>query len=216
MAADNEPQVNTENQTEGNEGTDNQVASLQVPDDPMDVLFHAPDLSDITTRTRRTDDSEDDGGHAESSDSERSGHGKDSHGEKSGRSRRKRRGRRRNNAEQQSSSQGDDGSNRGQGDRSGAEDGSEKTGPSGPADQGDDQPVARRRRKRRRGTTDLEVDGGTGDDPENTVTKVRAPRPAGDRGPARTRSPRCVAPPAWKQSVSVAGRPGDVAVVAMC
>ncbi|PXA80290.1 Rne/Rng family ribonuclease [Auritidibacter sp. NML120636] len=182
VAADNEPQVNTENQTEGNEGTDDQVASLQVPDDPMDVLFHAPDLSDIPTRTRRADDSENDGGHAESSDSERSGHGKDSHGEKSGRSRRKRRGRRRNNAEQQSSSQGDDGSNPGQGDRSGAEDGSEKTGPSGPADQGDDQPVARRRRKRRRGTTDLEVDGGTGDDPENTVTKVRAPRPAGGSG----------------------------------
>ncbi|MGP9781072.1 Rne/Rng family ribonuclease [Glutamicibacter sp. AOP12-B1-11] len=47
---------------------------------------------------------------------------------------------------------------------------------------------SRRRRRRRRGDVDLEVDGGSQDDPPNTVTRVRAPRasseahiPASDR-----------------------------------
>lgn len=36
--------------------------------------------------------------------------------------------------------------------------------------------ISRRRRRRRRGEVDIEIDGGTDGDPENTVTKVRAPR----------------------------------------
>ncbi|MEW1981440.1 Rne/Rng family ribonuclease [Citricoccus sp. NPDC079358] len=41
----------------------------------------------------------------------------------------------------------------------------------------------RRRRKRRRGDVDMEMEGGAGDDPENTVTRVRAPRQAASTGP---------------------------------
>ena len=40
----------------------------------------------------------------------------------------------------------------------------------------EDEVVSRRRRRRRRGEQDIEIDGGTEGDPENTVTKVRAPR----------------------------------------
>lgn len=44
--------------------------------------------------------------------------------------------------------------------------------------QGDRPAVSRRRRKRRRGTEDMELDGGEEGDPEHTVTRVRAPRAA--------------------------------------
>lgn len=40
----------------------------------------------------------------------------------------------------------------------------------------DDGVTSRRRRRRRRGDQDLELTGGEGDDPPNTVTRVRAPR----------------------------------------
>jgi ribonuclease E len=42
--------------------------------------------------------------------------------------------------------------------------------------QADDGVTSRRRRRRRRGDQDLELTGGEGDDPPNTVTRVRAPR----------------------------------------
>lgn len=52
----------------------------------------------------------------------------------------------------------------------------------------DEDVTSRRRRRRRRGDVDLEVEGGSQDDPPNTVTRVRAPRasvesqiPASDR-----------------------------------
>jgi ribonuclease E len=44
------------------------------------------------------------------------------------------------------------------------------------AGQGDEGVTSRRRRRRRRGDQDLELTGGEGDDPPNTVTRVRAPR----------------------------------------
>ncbi|MDR8018723.1 Rne/Rng family ribonuclease [Nesterenkonia aerolata] len=40
----------------------------------------------------------------------------------------------------------------------------------------EDEQVVRKRRRRRRGSVDLEVSGGEDDDPEHTVTRVRAPR----------------------------------------
>ncbi|WP_104087593.1 Rne/Rng family ribonuclease [Arthrobacter sp. GMC3] len=43
-------------------------------------------------------------------------------------------------------------------------------------DHDDDGVTSRRRRRRRRGDQDLELTGGTDEDPPNTVTKVRAPR----------------------------------------
>ena len=45
------------------------------------------------------------------------------------------------------------------------------------ADATDDGVTSRRRRRRRRGDADLEVAGGSDEDPPNTVTRVRAPRP---------------------------------------
>ncbi|WP_284978013.1 ribonuclease E/G [Arthrobacter sp. fls2-241-R2A-200] len=44
--------------------------------------------------------------------------------------------------------------------------------------------TSRRRRRRRRGDQDLELTGGTDDDPPNTVTRVRAPRPVTDTAPS--------------------------------
>ncbi|ALE94091.1 ribonuclease E [Arthrobacter alpinus] len=47
-------------------------------------------------------------------------------------------------------------------------------------DSDDDGVTSRRRRRRRRGEADLELSGGTDEDPPNTVTKVRAPRTPGE------------------------------------
>ncbi|WOH17073.1 Rne/Rng family ribonuclease [Paenarthrobacter sp. GOM3] len=44
--------------------------------------------------------------------------------------------------------------------------------------------TSRRRRRRRRGDQDLELTGGTDDDPPNTVTRVRAPRPITESAPS--------------------------------
>ena len=46
----------------------------------------------------------------------------------------------------------------------------------GASEEAGDGEVVRRRRRRRRGSYDMEVAGGDGDDPEHTVTRVRAPR----------------------------------------
>ena len=43
-------------------------------------------------------------------------------------------------------------------------------------DSADDGVTSRRRRRRRRGDADLELSGGTDEDPPNTITRVRAPR----------------------------------------
>ncbi|NVM98463.1 Rne/Rng family ribonuclease [Arthrobacter sp. SDTb3-6] len=52
------------------------------------------------------------------------------------------------------------------------------TGHAAEAAEDSDGVTSRRRRRRRRGDADLELTGGTDEDPPNTVTKVRAPRPA--------------------------------------
>ncbi|MGF6831912.1 ribonuclease E [Paenarthrobacter sp. TE4293] len=44
--------------------------------------------------------------------------------------------------------------------------------------------TSRRRRRRRRGDQDLELTGGSDDDPPNTVTRVRAPRPVTETAPS--------------------------------
>ncbi|WP_309075435.1 Rne/Rng family ribonuclease [Paenarthrobacter sp.] len=44
--------------------------------------------------------------------------------------------------------------------------------------------TSRRRRRRRRGDQDLELTGGSDDDPPNTVTRVRAPRPITEAAPS--------------------------------
>ena len=54
--------------------------------------------------------------------------------------------------------------------------GSEEEGDEGSEGTLEDGVTSRRRRRRRRGDQDLELTGGEGDDPPNTVTRVRAPR----------------------------------------
>ncbi|MFW0775028.1 Rne/Rng family ribonuclease [Paenarthrobacter nitroguajacolicus] len=44
--------------------------------------------------------------------------------------------------------------------------------------------TSRRRRRRRRGDQDIELTGGSDDDPPNTVTRVRAPRPITETAPS--------------------------------
>ncbi|MGJ3191282.1 Rne/Rng family ribonuclease [Paenarthrobacter sp. FR1] len=66
-----------------------------------------------------------------------------------------------------------------------AEDGSEPEDEEAPAAEALEEGVtSRRRRRRRRGDQDLELTGGSDDDPPNTVTRVRAPRPITETAPS--------------------------------
>ncbi|WP_299165056.1 Rne/Rng family ribonuclease [uncultured Arthrobacter sp.] len=131
-----------------------------VPDSPVSLLFHAPDLTAVVPRTPpkiapqndRDSDVEDD---TESDDGGGSGR------------RRSRRSRSRNRTAEGEASE------------------SESRGASasgqGPTEPGEEsEPTSRRRRRRRRGDEDLELTGGSDDDPPNTITRVRAPRQSQD------------------------------------
>ncbi|MDZ5078492.1 Rne/Rng family ribonuclease [Nesterenkonia sp. HG001] len=101
-------------------------------------------------------------------------------GESSGgqrRSRRKRRRGGRGRSRQQSDSE--DGSSADSGEDAGKQRGREDSD-QGEEARDEDGQVVRRRRRRRRGSVDMEVSGGDGDDPEHTVTRVRAPREAAE------------------------------------
>ncbi|GAB3554475.1 hypothetical protein GCM10027404_28700 [Arthrobacter tumbae] len=123
-----------------------------VPDSPVSLLFHAPDLTAVVPRTPPktapkvvTEVVED-----------------DNEGDDDGRGRRRsRRSRSRSRAAESEAS----------------ESGSESRNQA-PAESGEEsEPVtSRRRRRRRRGDEDLELTGGQDDDPPNTITRVRAPR----------------------------------------
>ncbi|WP_043806140.1 Rne/Rng family ribonuclease [Paenarthrobacter aurescens] len=66
-----------------------------------------------------------------------------------------------------------------------AEDGTESEDEEAPAAEALEEGVtSRRRRRRRRGDQDLELTGGSDDDPPNTVTRVRAPRPITETAPS--------------------------------
>ncbi|BCW45852.1 Rne/Rng family ribonuclease [Arthrobacter sp. StoSoilB5] len=66
-----------------------------------------------------------------------------------------------------------------------AEDGGESEDDEAPATEALEEGVtSRRRRRRRRGDQDLELTGGSDDDPPNTVTRVRAPRPITETAPS--------------------------------
>ncbi len=65
------------------------------------------------------------------------------------------------------------------------EEGAESEDEETPAAEASDEGVtSRRRRRRRRGDQDLELTGGSDDDPPNTVTRVRAPRPITETAPS--------------------------------
>ncbi|WP_294563640.1 Rne/Rng family ribonuclease, partial [uncultured Arthrobacter sp.] len=131
------------------------VDPFAIPDSPLSLLFHAPDLSAAVQAVKVTEPAlEDD----EDDDSEDSG---------PRRRRRRRRGRNR--------------SDNGTDDAQDEENGDSGEGQSnGPSSEAGDAVTSRRRRRRRRGDQDLELTGGEDDDPPNTVTRVRAPRQSTD------------------------------------
>ncbi|UNK47492.1 Rne/Rng family ribonuclease [Arthrobacter sulfonylureivorans] len=130
-----------------------------IPSSPVSLLFHAPDLSAVaakpeTAAAADSEEEDEDGGQR--------------------RSRRNRRGRTRNRAEES-----------GSGEAGGAEgtDEAAESAEEGAAGEKDGV-TSRRRRRRRRGDADLELTGGSEDDPPNTVTRVRAPRPVAETAPS--------------------------------
>ncbi|MCG2624400.1 Rne/Rng family ribonuclease [Arthrobacter sp. I2-34] len=140
-------------------GQDTAVPSpFMVPDSPVSLLFHAPDLSVIAaTRAAEEEEPEDEN----EDDDEQSG---------SRRGRRSRRSRSRGRGESAETEAAE----------------AEEPAEGGAVDQAEaaDGVTSRRRRRRRRGDQDLELTGGLETDPPNTVTRVRAPRQSTETAPA--------------------------------
>ncbi|NYE94504.1 ribonuclease E [Psychromicrobium silvestre] len=138
------------------------MASLFLePVAPGSLLFQAPDLSVVAVSRENTRENTED---ASSED-------EDDVREESGR-RRRARGRKTKSVEAA---------------ESGTQDEAEDASDSAEASEGTS---SRRRRRRRRGEADLELTGGGEDDPPNTVTRVRAPRPASEPASNRVTSVR--------------------------
>lgn len=159
------------------------TAGTPMPDDPTDLLFQAPDFSQVPVRRRPP--AQDD----ESDDTDR---GRSNRQQKNQRQNRqnqqqtKKSGRRDRDSDERDEPSDDDSSRKEQ-----------KRSPRGKRDDDrkhpetdDEQPVSHRRRRRRRGNVDLEMDGGGDGDPEDTVTRVRAPRQASTSGPDEVTSLR--------------------------
>ncbi|MDF9750373.1 Rne/Rng family ribonuclease [Arthrobacter sp. ES3-54] len=120
------------------------------------VIFQAPDLSTVVrpvpvAAAAAAESEEEEGDEDEDAGSRRR------------RRSRGRRGRTRTSAESDTESEG-------------ITEGSDEEGDEGSEGTLEDGVTSRRRRRRRRGDQDLELTGGEGDDPPNTVTRVRAPR----------------------------------------
>ncbi|SDK95319.1 ribonuclease E [Arthrobacter sp. ov407] len=115
------------------------------------VIFQAPDLSTVVRPVPV--------GAAEAEPEDEEGDEDEDAGSRRRRRSRGRRGRSRTSAESDTESEG-----------------TEDEGDEGSEGTLDDGVTSRRRRRRRRGDQDLELTGGEGDDPPNTVTRVRAPR----------------------------------------
>ena len=144
--------------------SENRFDPFAVPESPLSLLFHAPDLATVTVPSVKVAPPREE---ADEDETEESGR----------RSRRNRRSRNRTRSDanqDQSEAGGEDAESEGT---------DERTGGNGPEDGPD--VTSRRRRRRRRGDQDLELNGGEDDDPPNTVTRVRAPRqssePVSDR-----------------------------------
>ncbi|MGO4382941.1 Rne/Rng family ribonuclease [Specibacter sp. RAF43] len=118
------------------------------PSAGISVLFQAPDLSLAVSAPAVDHDDADGGDDFDSHDESRS-----------------RRGRARNRRNKHSDAQGEAPAH-----AAGTDDADADT------EGHDDGVTSRRRRRRRRGDADLELTGGTDEDPPNTVTRVRAPR----------------------------------------
>ncbi|RAX17812.1 ribonuclease E/G [Pseudarthrobacter sp. AG30] len=125
------------------------------PGSPTSVLFQAPDLSTVVRPATPA---------AEDADEEEADDADDS----ASRRRRRSRGRR---GRSRIGERTDEDVEGGTGDADAEDEADEDA--NGPLEDG---VTSRRRRRRRRGDQDLELTGGEGDDPPNTVTRVRAPR----------------------------------------
>ncbi|WDF34612.1 Rne/Rng family ribonuclease [Arthrobacter agilis] len=154
--------ASTEDASPAEEQASDRFDPFAVPESPLSLLFHAPDLTTATVPAVKIAPPVEDGDEDEAEESGR-------------RSRRSRRGRSRKGgaADQEAS----DGTGRQE------PEATEDNESSGPEDTTN--VTSRRRRRRRRGDQDLELTGGDDDDPPNTVTRVRAPRqsaePVSDR-----------------------------------
>lgn len=148
-------------------------AGTPLPDDPTGLLFQAPDYSNVPVRRKKAEPK------PAQEDHSRDKNQRDS--------KRQQRNRKQRDDVDQQERDGDDDVSAGQDDKRSSR-GKRDTERHQPMD--DDQPVSHRRRRRRRGNVDLEMDGGGEGDPENTVTRVRAPRQASTSGPDEVTSLR--------------------------
>lgn len=149
-----------------------------MPDDPTALLFQAPDYSQVPVRRRQPEQQDDNDNRDDKKRNNNGGNG----GQKNQR-----------NSKRQSSQpdkKRDKRANQGDNHDDGQSDNSKQRAPRGQrnddsdvAEHEEDQTtVSHRRRRRRRGNVDLEMDGGGEGDPEQTVTRVRAPRQASTTG----------------------------------
>ncbi len=129
-----------------------------VPDSPVSLLFHAPDLTAVVPRNAPKPVVPVEEGEEDAAEEE-----------ESGRSRRRNR-RTRNRGRASDTDAGNADSEPEEGDPADSADAAEVT--------------SRRRRRRRRGEEDLELTGGQDDDPPNTITRVRAPRQSQEAPPS--------------------------------
>lgn len=171
MAADNLTDPTFSDSAEQEEST-GQAPELQLPEDPTTLLFHAPDFSQLPKRPARPinedfDEDEDDDDH------------------RSSRSRRQRRNQprrkqqdHRGDRSSRADHEHDDEEADNQSEKTSADHRPGRSTGTSATDKESNEPVARRRRKRRRGKADIDFAGGSEDDPENTITRVRAPRQA--------------------------------------
>jgi ribonuclease E len=132
------------------------------PASPTSVLFQAPDLSTVA---RPAPAAAVEAGEDEADDSDTD----DANG------RRRRRGRSRRSRNRPGENEDADLEGSEEADADASDDADEQT-----AGQLEEGVTSRRRRRRRRGDQDLELTGGGEDDPPNTVTRVRAPRPVSE------------------------------------
>lgn len=132
-----------------------------VPDSPVSLLFHAPDLSAVAQRAPSKTASP-------STPDEDTADGSTDEDDDAGRGRRRnRRSRSRNRT----------------GEGEATEPGT-RNQESAESVEESESVTSRRRRRRRRGDEDLELTGGQDDDPPNTVTRVRAPRQSQEAPPS--------------------------------
>ena len=155
------------------------VAGTPLPDDPTGLLFQAPDYSKVPVRRKKPERQE------PQEDRSRDDRQRDS-------KRDNKRGDNRQQRNRKPRDTSDDADHNNDADTRDDDNRSSRGKRDSERNRAmdDDQPVSHRRRRRRRGNVDLEMDGGGEGDPEDTVTRVRAPRQASTSGPDEVTSLR--------------------------